>query len=462
MRTNSIKYRIGLMVSLLLITSANNITGQITDTIPDLTAGFQTFQIDLETVLKLAGADNLTIKEFNTRQDLAVMEEKISKEWLIPNLFLGASLHNLDGSAMNSDGKFFREVDRNNLWAGAGIGLNWIPGEKIYATSAAKQNTLASGHLLQTRKNEVILRAILVFYDLQEKQAEFKTYVNLLNYTDRIVKQLKIQVDIGQEYRSEYLLARSNHNNALVDLEEVIKNVHNISAELIELLNIQDENMLLLSSINEAVPIQLVDEQMISTNLYDSAYSRRPELQYYQNLIEARRFERKQLGTGLLLPQLSMTFSGGKVGPFNGVPNNDPSEFNSRYETTFEFNAVLGWSIPLDLLISGGQRKKIDALSQLHKHQQHQQKNLIKKEVEQALNTYRRSKNQLQLAKGSSQFAEEALRQSTERQKLRTAKPFEVFQALEIYMKTMISYQSVVNNYNKAQYKLYVALGNNF
>ena len=145
-------HNIRLIFGLLLITVSNNVIGQVNDTVPDLTAGFQSYRIDLETVLKLAGANNLTIKEFKTKQHLATVDEKIAREWLIPELFIGASLHNLNGSAMNSDGKFFREVDRNSLWAGAGIGLNWIPGDGIYKVLAAKQNTKAFSYLLQAKK----------------------------------------------------------------------------------------------------------------------------------------------------------------------------------------------------------------------------------------------------------------------------------------------------------------------
>lgn len=453
-------HNIRLIFGLLLITVSNNVIGQVNDTVPDLTAGFQSYRIDLETVLKLAGANNLTIKEFKTKQHLATVDEKIAREWLIPELFIGASLHNLNGSAMNSDGKFFRGVDRNSLWAGAGIGLNWIPGDGIYKVLAAKQNTIAFSYLLQAKKNEAILKAILIFYDLQEKQAEYETLTNLLKYTDRISRQLKIQVDIGQRYRSEYLLARSNYFNTWVALQEVIKNIHSISAELTEVLTIEDEDVLLLSSTNDVVPAELLDEQMITTELFDTAYSRRPELKYHQYLIEAQKFDQKRLTKGLLLPQLNLSLTDGRVGPFNGVPNNSPTDFTNRYENTFKFYAVVGWSIPLDVLISGGQRKKADALIQLYQNRQHQQKILIKKEISQALSDYRESKNQLQMAKESSQFAEEALEQSTERQKLGMAKPFEVFQAQEIYLKTMISYQSVVKNYNKAQYRLYVAMGN--
>jgi len=460
MKIYFIKYRIALLVGLWLVAAAQSAVGQITDDTPDLTSGFETYQVDLETVLQLAGANNLTIKEFGARQDLARVEEKISKEWLFPDVFLGVSLHHLTGSAMNGDGRFFRDVDRNGLWGGLGVGLNWVPGEGIYKTLAAKQNTLASGYLLQAKKNETILSAIMVYYDLQEKQAEYNTLINLLNYSARISRQLEIQVENGQQYRSEYLLARSNYNNALVALQEVIKTLHRTSAKLIELLNIEDEDILLLSSVNEATPIALLDEHMITTDLYDTSYARRPELQYYQNLIEARKFDQKRLSTGLLIPQLSLALTQGSVGPYNGVPKNNPPEYDGRYEGTFEINALVGWNIPLDLLISGGQREKINTLIQLHQNQHDQQKISIRKELFQALSDYRESKDQLRIAQESAEFAEEAFKQSTERQKLGTAKPFEVFQAQEIYFKTMISYHSVVKNYNQAQYRLFVAMGN--
>lgn len=67
----------------------------------------------------------------------------------------------------------------------------------------------------------------------------------------------------------------------------------------------------------------------------------------------------------------------------------------------------------------------------------------------------------LDLAEEGARFAEQALEQSTERQKLGTARPFEVFQAQETYIRAMLSYLDVVNAYNKAQYSLYVATGNN-
>ena len=59
------------------------------------------------------------------------------------------------------------------------------------------------------------------------------------------------------------------------------------------------------------------------------------------------------------------------------------------------------------------------------------------------------------------QSASEAVYQSTERQKVGTAKPFEVFQVQQYYLQAQLDYINLVSEYNKAQYSLFVASGNN-
>jgi outer membrane protein TolC len=68
---------------------------------------------------------------------------------------------------------------------------------------------------------------------------------------------------------------------------------------------------------------------------------------------------------------------------------------------------------------------------------------------------------QIIIAKEAVQSASEALYQSTERQKLGTAKPFEVFQVQQYYLQAQVDYINAVSEYNKAQYSLFVASGNN-
>ena len=67
----------------------------------------------------------------------------------------------------------------------------------------------------------------------------------------------------------------------------------------------------------------------------------------------------------------------------------------------------------------------------------------------------------LNLSKEAQDFSSEALQQSLDRQQLGTAKILEVFQMQQAYLKSILAYTKSVINYNIAQYKHFVAIGNN-
>ena len=69
---------------------------------------------------------------------------------------------------------------------------------------------------------------------------------------------------------------------------------------------------------------------------------------------------------------------------------------------------------------------------------------------------------QMQLAEASTGYARDALDQCMKRQELGIGLPLEVFQAQEQLLKANIDLINAISRYNKAQYELYVALGNNF
>ncbi|NCP84466.1 MAG: hypothetical protein GW823_06125, partial [Bacteroidetes bacterium] len=110
----NLKYRLNgiwliSFVFLLIVANTNQLIAQ--DTIP----------INLEKVLELGGADNLTIKEYKERQELSLAELSKAKEWWLPEIYAGAQTHQLWGAAMNTDGRFFLDVNRQNLWGGLGL-----------------------------------------------------------------------------------------------------------------------------------------------------------------------------------------------------------------------------------------------------------------------------------------------------------------------------------------------------
>ena len=102
------------------------------------TVAQESIPITLEKVLELSGAKNLTIQEYVQKQKLAVANVERAKEWWLPNINVGAQANQLWGAVMNGNGKFFLDVERNNLGLGLGVQANWDFAQGIYATQGSK------------------------------------------------------------------------------------------------------------------------------------------------------------------------------------------------------------------------------------------------------------------------------------------------------------------------------------
>ena len=107
--------------------------------------------INLATVLQLAGADNLSIQEYILKQKVAEADLHTAQEWWLPNVYAGANVHQLWGSAMNGDGAFFTDVNRQNLWGGIGINGSWDLGTSLHKVKAQKLRVTAMTFKTQTR-----------------------------------------------------------------------------------------------------------------------------------------------------------------------------------------------------------------------------------------------------------------------------------------------------------------------
>ena len=87
-RLNNRLKEIGLLSFTLFLLIANTTKAKAQDTIP----------INLEKILELGGADNLTIKEYKERQELSLAELTKAKEWWLPEIYAGVQTHKLRGA----------------------------------------------------------------------------------------------------------------------------------------------------------------------------------------------------------------------------------------------------------------------------------------------------------------------------------------------------------------------------
>ena len=66
----------------------------------------------------------------------------------------------------------------------------------------------------------------------------------------------------------------------------------------------------------------------------------------------------------------------------------------------------------------------------------------------------------MEIAQEGGGLAAEALSQSIKRQQLGIVLPFELLQTMEVYIQARLDHLTAVSTYNKAQYQMFVAMGN--
>ena len=404
--------------------------------------------INLETVLKIGGANNLTIQEFKLRQQLAFAELKEAKEWWLPTIYTGTTFHQLWGNAMNGNGDFFTDVNRQNLWGGIGLNASWDFGEGIYKTKAIEYKMQSTALNTQAEQNKLLLHIISTYYDFLSAQLFHKAYIQLAEQANTIANQIAVQVKSGMSFESEMLLAKSNYNHLKVKSISAQIDYSDKAEKLKMLLNLEP-NVKLLASDSIIVPLNLIELADLP-ELNDSANSFRSELKSLEFSLLALDQEKKTKTTGMFLPELRI----GSYGSFFG-------DIFTPINLTSEINAALVWKIPIGRITSGGSVLKYNALIDLKKNKIQQTKTQINEEIQRAKERIILAEQQFSIAKLGLTLCSKALQQCIDRQSLGTVRPMEIIQSQEMHINSMLDYLKSVAFYNKSQYAYYVATGNN-
>jgi len=401
--------------------------------------------INLETVLKLAGANNLKIAEIKAKHNMAKAKAREAKEWIYPSVNPGFLLMNTVGSVQNAEGAFL-EVDKNSFWTGVSATVNWSVGKATYSYLSAKQNIVTTELRLQAEKNQQILNAIQAYFELGASQGELSSLIDMSQKSDDIVRQIEVHVNSGIRYKSDLLLAKARNNHVQLSVSDARENVAVNSNELLRLLNIQDD-VLLVNVDTTMLPITLDDK---SPESITAIFEQRPEIRAHKSTIESWSILRKTTTAGLFFPDFSLGLNNGLFGPyFNPLTNQ------------LSYYVGMQWNLPLGAVFSGGKRKQYDAQIEIETILMNQAESTVRKELQDARAKVNNATSQMGLAQEAVSYAEAALSQSIQRQNFGTALPLEVFQAQEQLLQSKVDHIKAISNYNKGQYLLYVAKGNN-
>jgi outer membrane protein TolC len=430
-----------------------------------VTAG-KPLPINLPTALALTNANPLDIQIASERLRAASAQLDRARVLWLPNIGLGVDYFRHDGQIQDVAGRVFT-TSKSSFLVGAGPTAVFSIGDACYAPLAARQVARAREADLQSVRNDVTLQVAEAYFSVQQARGEVAGAIDtlrraeqLVTLTEKVAPELTPTVEINRA-KTEAARRRQAVENAYERWEIA-------SADLTRLLRLESGTIVEPAE-EPAIVIQLVEPASNVEELIPLALTNRPELAADQALIQAALARLRQERVRPLVPNIAVRGVGSNTpglagGYFGGGFNDDLSNFGARFSV--DIQAVwelqnLGFGNHASVREREAEQREA-LLRLLHTHE------LVSAEVVQAHAQARRSANRLKSAEDGVVNAVETAEKNLKGlvpgkrvgdQLVLIFRPQEAVAAVAALDQAYRDYYSAVGDHNRAQFRLYRALG---
>jgi outer membrane protein TolC len=277
----------------------------------------QPVPITLESVLELAGANNIDIEIVAQRIEEAKAGVDAARAMYLPDLRLGVGYTRHDGRLQETRGEVF-DVSRQSGGAGPELSLFVDPAEAHFERLRAIQLAVAAEREGDRTRAETIVRSAILYLGLVRASALVEVANDAVERSRAHVDLQKAAVEadaILQVFLARALaqLARDEHGLLAAQQEE-----KRARTELAVWLRLPPRTNLVLSS-EEILPVTLVEDSAKIDDLIDSALAHGPDLAELQALELAADAQLASAEWGPLLPEANLHTS---YGAYAGGRNN--------------------------------------------------------------------------------------------------------------------------------------------
>ena len=436
--------------------------------------------IDLATALRLAGVQNPEILIARERVEQAAARRQLAAAQLLPTLNAGGNLDHHTGRLQRSNGQII-DVNRDSLYLGLGAGAVGggtvtIPGLSYNLhLSQALFTGLVSRQRVQQRifeseavRNEVLLETARAYLDLL--WAAGRRAIALQN-RDEVAEVARITANFartGQGRQSDADRAATElelRNTELLDAEGDLATA---SARLSQLLSI-DPSGGLYPIDGWVVPSPIVPDPVPLPELLTIALTQRPELKARQvairsALLRLRGAKLMPFSPNILFGYSAGVFGGGSNLVEQGIVQPDgtllqQSRFGN-FDDRQDLDVVFYWSLRNlglgNLAItraaqSNVRRTELRLVEELDR---------VRAEVASAYARAHARYAQLDPNERAVEVSRRAFEGDLRRTRNREGLPIEVLDSLRLLGRSRYGYLEAIVEYNRAQFDLYVALGN--
>jgi outer membrane protein TolC len=427
--------------------------------------------IDLGSALKLAGVYNPEILLARERITAADAERQYAAAQILPTLNYGGNIDHHQGRLQQSTGKII-QVNRDSLYLGLGAnavaaGTVNIPGivwsgnvsDSIYAALVTRQMVTQRAFESDAIRNDVLLRVVTA-------------YLELLRATGRRAVVSQIRADAAEMARVTANFAktgegkqsdadRSEAELQLVNdqLLQTDADIEVTSARLAQLLSL-DPSVRLHPADGWVVPVPIVPDPVPLPELLTIALTQRPELAAQQAAIRAALLALQGAKVLPFSPNVILGYSNGSFGGGSDVARDTTGQARfGNFDDRQDVDAVVYWS----LRNLGVGNLAMIRLARSNLRQEELRQFIVLDQIRaQVAGAYARTHARYAQI-GNAELAVNAGRKAYQQDLFRTRNgqglPIELLDSLRLMGRSRLTYLDAIIDYNRAQFELYVALG---
>jgi outer membrane protein TolC len=423
--------------------------------------------INLATALQLGNARPLDVQIAGRQVQAAVASYDRARLLWVPNVAVGVDYFKHTGPQQNFAGELLSS-NRNTLMAGFGPNVVFAFSDAVYAPLAAKQDLRARQAGQQTAINDSVLAVAEAYFNVQQARGDLAGALAAEVKAEEVAKKTaelaKGLAPPAEEHRARVELGRRKQAVAAARERWRVS-----SAELARVLRM-DPAAVFEPAEPATLPVTVIDPSAGLDDLIPVALNSRPELAAHQAFVGATLARLKQEKLRPLVPSLAVrsvsTNPSGSLGygAFGGGPNGALRNFDGR----FDIDVQLLWEFSA---IGLGNRARVAERRAEHEAAAldlFRTQDRIAAEVVARFAETRAAAQRLNDAEPALKEAIELVRKTNDGlgqtrrlgdSLVLVVRPQEAVAALQAFAQANADFFAAVADYNRAQFRLYRALG---
>jgi outer membrane protein TolC len=423
--------------------------------------------IDLATTLRLAGADNLSVKIAQEKLAEARAEADIARERLFPWVSVGTTFRQHENNIQTVEGRII-DADKRSFSAGVGLNAQWDFGEVYYQKLAAQQRARAEEAAASTQRQNTVTDAALAYYELLRATATIQIALDALAISERHHTQLVASASAGVTFAGDVQRVATARARNETGVQQAREQARIAAARLAELLQL-DPTVDLTPNPAELIPTTLVPTSTSDLTLAASpgaaaapdlaarvsrALAARPELTQADARLAAVREQHNGARNAPLIPVVNASASIGGLGGDTGLRS-----WSRGFDNSNDYGVGLSWRIGPGGLFDRSRVRSSEARLRRGELELEQTRDTIRRQVVEFSARASSLSAQLASLRTALDSAEKTAQLSRERRAQSVSGVLEDLLAEEELTRARRDYVSAVAAFDQSQHALLRSLG---